>query len=174
MTRSTRRITLLLITTVVVALAGVADACQIPVFRYALERWRADAFEAYVVHRGPLSDAHSAMVKKLEAATLNIDKPLNVRLNLVDRDDKDDKLARELIEVCGEPSGDLPQIWIDYPRFVDTDRMAYQGPMTEAVIDGLIDSPARREIVKRIISGESAVWVLVESGNKASRRVAGT
>lgn len=30
----------------------------------------------------------------------------------------------------------------------------------------LVDSSARREVVSRLLSGESAVWVLIESGNK--------
>jgi len=30
-------------------------ACNVPVFRYALERWHSDGFSAYVLHPGPLS-----------------------------------------------------------------------------------------------------------------------
>ncbi|MCH7687685.1 MAG: hypothetical protein IH899_13545 [Planctomycetes bacterium] len=33
------------------------------------------------------------------------------------------------------------------------------------VVDGLIDSPVRREIARRILKGNTAVWVFLESGN---------
>ena len=33
-----------------IALASVAIACQVPVFRYALERWPADNYELVVLH----------------------------------------------------------------------------------------------------------------------------
>jgi len=44
---------LIAIFVVTLAAAGVAHACQVPVFRYALERWTPDPYEAFVIHRGP-------------------------------------------------------------------------------------------------------------------------
>ena len=38
-----------------VLVAVVAEACSVPVFRYALERWQADPYEVFVFHRGPLT-----------------------------------------------------------------------------------------------------------------------
>ena len=38
-------------------LTGASRACNVPVFRYALERWAADHFEVVIFHRGPLGQA---------------------------------------------------------------------------------------------------------------------
>ena len=39
-------------------------ACQIPVFRYALERWQPDPYEVVVIHRGSLSPEHARFVQQ--------------------------------------------------------------------------------------------------------------
>ena len=45
---------------------GVASACQVPVFRYALERWQADPHIVVVAHAGDLSAEHKARLQALE------------------------------------------------------------------------------------------------------------
>ena len=40
-------------------------ACSVPVFRYALERWLADPYQAVVFHRGSLTTAQQAQIKNL-------------------------------------------------------------------------------------------------------------
>ena len=40
-------------------------------------------------------------------------------------------------------------------------------PMSEANVQRMIDSPVRRELRQRLLVGESAIWVLLESGDKA-------
>ncbi|MBI2437344.1 MAG: hypothetical protein HYV36_00815 [Lentisphaerae bacterium] len=46
--------------------------------------------------------------------------------------------------------------------------LAWAGPLEAATVEALADSPARREIVRRLLQGDSIVWVLLESGNKDS------
>jgi hypothetical protein len=43
---------------------------------------------------------------------------------------------------------------------------AWSGELTPEIYQSLTDSPARRELAKRILNGDSAVWVIVESGKK--------
>jgi hypothetical protein len=45
--------------------------------------------------------------------------------------------------------------------------VAWSGPLTAANVRAVVDSPARREVVKRTAAGESVVWVLLEGGAKA-------
>src|SRR4051812_35362696 len=52
----------------VLALGAIAYACNVPVFRFALERWRPDAYRLTVLHRGPLSQEHRELVRPLEEA----------------------------------------------------------------------------------------------------------
>src|SRR6187399_460236 len=51
-----------------VALTTAALACNVPVFRFALERWRPDAYRLTLLHRGPLTDAQREMIRPLADA----------------------------------------------------------------------------------------------------------
>ena len=42
----------------------------------------------------------------------------------------------------------------------------WSGSFEKKHIDAIIDSPARRQIVERILAGDSSVWVLLQSGDK--------
>ena len=55
-----------------------------------------------------------------------------------------------------------------YPQEVGIERAAWSGRLTAENAAALVDSPVRREIARRILDGDSAIWVLLESGhNKA-------
>ena len=56
-TQSTRLVCKISVFIVMVAglTVSVALACQVPVFRYALERWSADKFEVVILHDSPFS-----------------------------------------------------------------------------------------------------------------------
>ncbi len=39
-------------------------------------------------------------------------------------------------------------------------------PLTAEAVNELVDSPVRRELVRRLIDGDSVVWILLETGDK--------
>ena len=47
---------------------ALSRACTVPVFRYALERWGVDRFEAIVFSSGKMSEREEAVVGELERA----------------------------------------------------------------------------------------------------------
>lgn len=47
--------------------------------------------------------------------------------------------------------------------FPDEDDPAYQGPLTTEFGKYLLDSPARSELIQRLLAGDSAVWVYVSA-----------
>src|SRR6185369_10485372 len=55
---------------------------------------------------------------------------------------------------------------VRYPESESDAPPFWSGPLSAESIDSLVDSPARREISRRLLMGESAVWVLLESGRK--------
>src|SRR5687768_11237982 len=57
---------ILAVATALLALTAAAYACNVPVFRFALERWRADAYRVTVFHKGPLTDAERELFRPLE------------------------------------------------------------------------------------------------------------
>src|SRR5437764_1129210 len=46
---------------------GPLAACNVPVFRYALDRWRPQSFEVLVFHKGPLAAKEDAAADRLHA-----------------------------------------------------------------------------------------------------------
>ena len=122
------------------ACTAALHACSIPVFRYALDRWPADRFQLDV----SLADAQDAAVAKF-LRNFTDSTPLNLAP------------ARSEDEV---PSH------LAFPRAASDTAPAWVGKLDAATLPRITDSPARAEIVRRIVAGECAVWLLVESGQR--------
>ncbi|MBT6957944.1 MAG: hypothetical protein HN996_05940, partial [Opitutae bacterium] len=60
-------------------------ACQVPVFRYALERWEADNYHALILHHDPLNTNQKDSLAILErAASPELGDGTNLKLHLLD------------------------------------------------------------------------------------------
>jgi len=147
--------------------SGVAMACSVPVFRYALEHWTGDPYEAVVLHRGPLPESGQALVRELrgtaDAARANLS------VQVVDPNAADPAIL-DLWKKAGSPGS--PLLVISPPRSKQGGAPLFSAPLTAETVAAVLDSPARREIVRRIGEGESAVWVLLESGDKSQDEAA--
>ena len=51
------------------SVSAVAIACNVPVFRYALERWPADPYEVFVLHEGALDAEAQQQLQQLRMAS---------------------------------------------------------------------------------------------------------
>jgi hypothetical protein len=135
-------------------------ACQVPVFRYALERWRPQAYEVVVFHRGPLARTLSAVVKSID----ELSPPANLLARDVDLDGVVDEDTQRLWKA--QRAEQLPWIVVQAPGADHELHAFWSGPLDSADFKPLVDSPVRRAIGRHLAAGESAVWVLVEGGNK--------
>jgi hypothetical protein len=146
-------------------LASAAWACNVPVFRYALERWRADSCELVVFHEGALSAGHESLLSELcrgeSSPVANVE---------VVRADLSDPLAphRELWrELASQGGAALPyavlRTRLAQGRLVN----GWRGPLDGIRQSGVIDSPARRELGRRLLSGHAIVWLLIGSDDAA-------
>lgn len=159
-----------------------AIACDVPVFRYALERWKPDLYELLVVHSGLLTPEQTSIIDRLtklatrpvpDDAPVISEKPriasLNVAVRLVDTSKAIDKATREIldeakIEVApGKPT--TPTLVLDYPHGAKHQGVAWTGPLTKENAESLIDSPARKEVARRLLAGDSSVWVFLATGD---------
>jgi hypothetical protein len=138
-----------------------AWSCSVPVFRYALEHWAPDTFEALIFHRGELTPAQDALRVRLAGDGQGIAPNLSVRTV-----DVDDPTAAEWLPVWKQLKGDtLPWLTVRPAPKTGMPWLLTSQPLTAKAVDGLADSPARSEIAKRLAGGQSAVWVLLDSGN---------
>src|SRR4051812_40753852 len=78
--------------------AARSDACSVPVFRYALERWRPTPDEVHLFHKGPLSEADAKLAGQLEEAS----GAANVNLTRVDLGGKPTAAQQKLWELHGK------------------------------------------------------------------------
>ncbi len=141
----------LLALAVFVAPAAGSGTCNIPVFRYALERWVSDPYEILLFHRGgdvkPLLDEFEKSPANAVLKRVDLSKPV----------------ADEEVRNLAPPEGAaLPWAVVRYPENSGVPEPAWSGPAAARTI---LDSPMRREIIRRILAGDSAVWLLLESGD---------
>lgn len=140
-------------------------ACSVPVFRYALEKWPPDTYRATVFHRGPLSAVQAGLVRDLSRDGLAGRLHANVGLTTVDLAQNPSPAALELWRAHGKD--ELPWLVVSYPAASKLPDPVVSAPLSEAGIRTALDSPARREIARRLGRGDSAVWVLLEIGDPA-------
>ena len=143
-------------------LAASALACSVPVFRYALEHWPADPFQVLVFHRGALP---ADLTQALEAAEVTEGARPNVRVRQVDLDDHPPAELLRLFEQ--QPQARAPWLVVRFPSSSGIQEPVLSAPLDATTLAQILDSPARREVVRRLSEGQSAVWLLLESGDKA-------
>ena len=157
----------------VICLTTPLRACSVPVFRYALERWQVYPFEAVVFHRGELTEDQKAVVKMFGKDGLAGKVFANIRVMTVDLDENKEKELHEFWE--SQKIKTLPWVIVTYPREqqrIPIDRQtkfpvnAWSGPLDAKSVKGLLQSPKRHDIARRILKGDSAVWVFLDSGDK--------
>ena len=144
-----------LISFIFVGIFAAGLACQVPVFRFALERWEADSYTIIIVPGtgGKLSAAEEEVTAFLQSkgSTDSATANLNIRID-PENVGEDVGATLRLIYPSKLAESDVPAIW--------------SGALIMKNARALVDSPARRKIVTRLLNGESATWVLVESGDK--------
>jgi hypothetical protein len=113
--------------------------CSVPVFRYALDHWHADSYRLELAAR----DAADPEVARF-ARNLGAHSGLNLEIQ---------RLAAE---------NDAPSRLLRPPLGNDAAVPAWTGSVSAESLGMLTNSPARAEIISRILKGNSAVWVLVE------------
>lgn len=140
-----------LMTMCAVVLCGLAEntvlGCNVPVFRYALDRWDADRYEVTLTHRGSLPAAEQTAATALKEAA----------------DQRTANFTFTDVEVSGQTN--VPQPWLTarFPAASEESLIpAWQGPFTAQSGGALLDSPLRRELVRQLLAGISIVWILLD------------
>jgi hypothetical protein len=164
LSRAGKRIGLILLALGGLLVVTPGQACDDPVFRVALETWAAEPYELIVFHRGPLNTDEKAAVELLSSAAKARPPLANVKIEVVDVEELEDPSLLKFIE--SQPQLQLPLLMVRYPSADRIPRHAWAGRLTLDNARALLDSPARRELARRLTDDHSAVFVLVESGNR--------
>ncbi len=148
----------------VVLCASFAWACNVPVFRYALDHWKPDKYVLTLSSETSLSEEARLVLEKLRA----------------DIDTHDWNVALKVLDI---PSDSAPasssnastdelklQLW--YPANIANGRPVLDMPLDHEHTQQLLSSPLRDQLKKRLTDGQSAVWLFVASGDEAADNAA--
>ncbi len=155
---------------IIVAIAvctAAAEACNIPVFRFALERWKPDSCEVVVFHRGPISADDEKTVNELESASLAKDGLANLNLIRCDLSSNGDQELSDLwLSVKEKSDAKLPMVVARSRKGRGQTINHWYGSLQESRTAGLIESPIRVELTKRLQSGDAIVWLVLKSSDE--------
>jgi len=141
-------------------------ACSVPVFRYALELWPPDDYEVVLFYNGSLNAEQKQLLEKIKPLqTENASVP-NIRIHQVDL--KADPDPRWLKWWDENKPADTSKPWLAvfYPASTLKIKPLWAGTFSEESVKKAFHSPARQTVAKRLQAGDSAVWILLECGNK--------
>lgn len=144
--------------------ASNLHACSTPVFRYALEWWDPAPYDVIVFHRGALSAKDLAAVETLRKKTDDEQISANMIVRTVDLAREPSLRMQKLWK--SESTKELPRVIVCSPERQGHKNVVWSGSLTEISVSLIADSPKRREIVRRILTGDGIVWVFLESGDK--------
>jgi hypothetical protein len=130
----------------------------------SLHEWKPDYYRALVVYDAKNPAITDEGVNAILAKSEDNIKSLNLSIRKIDLADKAniDAKTAEVLKVM--KPGKFPFTIIYFPENSEFENPLWAGNMSTEEADMIADSPARREIVRRLLKGESAVWLLIESG----------
>lgn len=141
-------------------LSATAVACSVPVFRYAIEHWRPDAYRVFVYHDQDLTDDDRTLLTKITSAAKA---GANVQAQAVDLRKPLEPIDKARWELHADKS--VPQMIVQLPAGIGGGEAPVAAAnWNEAEVSTLITSPKRAEIGERLVAGE-VVWVFLESDN---------
>ena len=140
-------------------------ACSVPVFRYALERWPVDSYRLVIFHQGPLSDTQQDLQRHLEGfREIGYGRP-PLMLQAVDTAES---IPEPLTAIWEQfPEASLPFMVLLPPAMGGEDLVLWHAPLSADNVTLLTESPVRRALAERLTEGETAVWLLLRSGDPA-------
>lgn len=140
-------------------------ACNVPVFRYALERWEADLYYAVVVHGPDGMDAagQSAydLLKECSVAdygVINLD--VYQYTHSAVRDSQFAPLFKDAVPESGEPV-----IYLFHPASAKESGAIWTAPLSLKNVHRLLADTNRLQLLQKITSGVSVVMLMLDSGD---------
>jgi len=148
----------LLLLVVLGMIPATAFACKVPVFRYALERWNVDRYTMVVMVDGEPDKEVAKAIKRITEASAT--EAANVELQVIDLKTLSPQQQWQLEDF--DPTVETPHLQVFYPERNGRRKLCWEGAFTSSVADKWLRSPLRSKVAEELVSGASAVFVLVE------------
>jgi hypothetical protein len=138
-------------------------SCSVPVFRYALERWPPSDYELWIFHRGALDADQQRLAQDLDRLLINGSAHANVQVQWADVGGTLSPAATKAW--AGQQDAALPHALLRFAPHGAAHGDAVSGTLDLARIRTWLHSPTRDEVVRRLLNGDSAVWLFVAGGD---------
>ncbi|MCC9600521.1 hypothetical protein LOC67_08105 [Stieleria sp. JC731] len=164
--------TITLIVAIALVMPTIAHACNIPVFRYALERWQPDRIELIVFSAEGLPDSAQQRLRRITDMADGPDVAINVKVTVVDTAKPIDDAYGNLWKQVESKAKSLPYLVVRTKvgngRFINH----FDQPLDELNVEQLLGSPVRQELQKRLLAGHSVIWLMIKSSDEAKNAAA--
>jgi hypothetical protein len=158
--------------------APPCPACNVPVFRFALERWnKRQVDDLYSLHIFfGAAEATKEQRREIEALEQLIEdpaQPANLSLYFIDvrqpiKDPRIAKLYDAHKKDFTHAAGLTPFMVLTFPdAWPQIQQPLFVGPYDRRLLDSWLHSPLRQKIARRLLQGHSGIFLLVESGDAA-------
>ena len=148
------------------SIVSVVMACNIPVFRYALERWYPDYYRCYVFYRGELDPAAKELATEIDKKYTVNGVPCNIACTFVDLGKKHPDSVMKIYDEHVKGT-QLPVMVVSTPENYDSpEKVFWVKKFSKGSLMQIIDSPVRVDLYEKIMHGDSAVWVLFTCGDE--------
>jgi len=132
------------------------QACNVPVFRYALEKWPADLYTLVLYQKEGVES--SAAAEQWLREHLSAGTPINVHLQTMAVDSAAGMMA------AAEPITGFPWLEVYFPHRTAESRPIWSGRATAEHFHSVLHSPLRSLLAEKLLQGDALVWLLLRSG----------
>lgn len=162
-----------------------AWSCNIPVFRYALERWEADDYELVVYFEGELTESSVQLLRSIQEVISPTgigtvtSKGCNLRIVRVDLKQSASEEKQNDVEgyrqiwkesVSRQHATKLPYAVLRTSPISGQAVIVWQGKLEDFMSQRPLESPIRNELSRRLMRGDSVVWLMVNSSQSAKNQ----
>lgn len=146
--------------------SNASAVCNIPVFRYALERWQPDACRVVVFYEGAFTAEQESVVDRWGSQGIAAGGSTNLELIRYDLRTKTDLKLQESWESLNRPERrGLPFLSVQSSLGNGKVVPVWNGPLRAEPIPTVVDSPVRKELSKRLLEGDAVVWIMLKSND---------
>ena len=150
----------------VVGVLFQSQACEIPVFRYALERWPTVPSRVSIFSSGSLLPGQRVVADAIAQSNRVELELCDVAVAPKDGDAAEGGIWSRLTEKPALPAVAL-SCWGGKPFVAES---VFLRPLSRETADCLSQIPLHREMARRLMTGDSAVWVLLTSPDAAKNK----
>jgi len=128
--------------------------CNIPVFRYALERWEPSQYILEVYQEAPFTEPEAQLIDRLNKISASGKERLNIKVNINNT---------EAAHFDEDVLSQLPGLILYFPDDTTHSNPIWAGGLNEENVEKLLDSPARKQLRKELQSDKTAVFLILSS-----------